>query len=109
MKARDFRMPPRSSGAVRDLLRHRGGFVPPPLDFRIEALRDPKAVRRFVDGLYNRIAVDPLLKHVFPHPDNAHSRPPLLLNVGRQGKAGGRGADLVRLNSSETVRLTYGA
>jgi ankyrin repeat protein/truncated hemoglobin YjbI len=27
-----------------------------------------------VDALYDRIAVDPLLKHVFPHPESEHSR-----------------------------------
>ena len=50
-----------SSGALRDLLRHRGGFVPAPLDLEEEALRGPKVIESLVDELYDRVVVRPIV------------------------------------------------
>ena len=57
-------------------LRHRGGFtVARPDPGLLDALGGAPGVHRLVDALYDRIAADPLLTHVFPHPDATRDGP----------------------------------
>jgi ankyrin repeat protein/truncated hemoglobin YjbI len=50
-------------------LRHRGGIpAPRPAAALLGTLGGTAGVYRLVDALYDRIAADPLLRHVFPHP-----------------------------------------
>jgi ankyrin repeat protein/truncated hemoglobin YjbI len=61
---------------VPGLLRHRGGFPtlrPDPGLF--DALGGEAGIHRLVNELYDRIAADPLLQHVFPHPEATRDGP----------------------------------
>jgi ankyrin repeat protein len=61
---------------VSALLRHRGGIPvlrPDPALFA--ALGGEAGVHRLVDALYDRIGADPLLQHVFPHPEATREGP----------------------------------
>jgi ankyrin repeat protein/truncated hemoglobin YjbI len=60
---------------VSELLRHRGGVAmvqPDPVLF--QRLGGDAGIRRLVDELYDRIAADPLLRHVFSHAAIAPAR-----------------------------------
>jgi ankyrin repeat protein/truncated hemoglobin YjbI len=57
------------ASGVPGALRHRGGFaLRRPDPGLLETLGGEPGVHRLVDELYERIAADPLLTHVFPHP-----------------------------------------
>jgi hemoglobin len=57
-----------STACIPESLRHRGGFaVPQPDPAILASLGGAAGVSRLVDALYDRIAADPLLDHVFPH------------------------------------------
>ena len=57
-------------------LSHRGGFaVRRPDPGLLDALGGEPGVPRLDDELYDRLAADPLLRHVFPHPDATRDGP----------------------------------
>src|SRR5918911_1203418 len=58
------------SAEVPELLRHRGGFLPRRPDSGLFAsLGGEAGIHRLVGELYDRIGADPLLRHIFPHPE----------------------------------------
>jgi ankyrin repeat protein len=68
------RSPPTTD--VASALAHRGGIAvqrPDPALF--DSLGGESGIHRLVDALYDRIGADPLLKHVFPHPEGTRAAP----------------------------------